>query len=58
MILTPDEIPWWAQHDSLVLMVDYLAEEGWTGKEIADVVRKPWAFEDEYWAATTEAAGR
>ncbi len=50
---TTDNLPWHAAHSNLVVLVDYLAsEEGWTGEEIAEVVRKPWQYEDEFRAAS------
>lgn len=35
-------------HDDLVLLVDWLADFGdYTGREIAEVVRKPWNYTKE-----------
>ena len=39
-------------HDDLVLLVDWLADFGdYTGREIAEVVRKPWSYVSELTAA-------
>lgn len=46
---------WWLSHPNLVLLVDYLAEVGWGGREIAEVVRKPWQYSEEFTAARTGA---
>lgn len=51
-----DGLPWHAVHDNLVTLVDYLAGEGWSGLEIAEVVRKPWQYEDEFRAALEESS--
>jgi len=47
----PESLSWHTVHANLVSLVNHLAYvEDWTGREIADVVEKPWKFHDE-WAA-------
>lgn len=39
---------WWINYDNIIILIDYLADMEWSGKEIADVVEKPWHFTTEY----------
>lgn len=41
-------IPWHAQREALIVLTEYMAEVGHTGSEVAEAVRKPWAYEDLY----------
>ena len=43
-----EELPWYAHHENLVLLVHFLAENGNSGQEVADAVEKPWKYRDEY----------
>lgn len=43
-----EELPWYAHHENLVLLVHHLAENGNSGQEVADAVEKPWKYRDEY----------
>jgi hypothetical protein len=44
-----DEIPWWAVHTNLSILVKYMGEE--ENADIAQIVHaleKPWHYEDEW----------
>lgn len=43
------EIEWWKVHDNLVFLTRYMADsDNYDAGTIADVVEKPWKWEDEY----------
>ena len=44
--VTPDEL-----HADLVLLVRWLADDGYTAREIADAIEKPWCYAAEIEAA-------
>jgi hypothetical protein len=45
-------VPWYAQHDNLILLTAHLAEDSSVrGSTIAHAVEKPWNYEDEFRAA-------
>jgi hypothetical protein len=46
---------WYRVPGNLSWLVDYLAEVGWTGREIAALVRNPGAYSSEYARARTGA---
>lgn len=41
-------MPFHSDYSNIVSLVEYLAEMGWSGREIAHVVAKPGAYSDEY----------
>jgi hypothetical protein len=45
---------WWRDHDNLVLLTAWLAENGRSGGEVAYAVEKPWKYEDEFDEAAKE----
>jgi hypothetical protein len=47
---------WWDDHDNLVTLCNWLAENGRSGGEVAYAVEKPWKYEDEFNEATKEEA--
>jgi len=50
--MTETEIPWYADHANLVLLVNWMAESGdYEAKDIAYAVEKPHKFTDEFKAA-------
>lgn len=53
MITIPDtpDLEWWQIHDNLVLTAHYMADEGYTAKDLAYFVEKPWKHEEDFLAA-------
>lgn len=47
--------PWWAEHGNLAQLVRHLADQGYSGDDIAYVVEKPWKYENEFRALAEEA---
>lgn len=51
----PARDTWFLDYREIVWFVEYLAEVGWTGREIAHVVAKPRSYTTEYLAARASA---
>ena len=45
---------WWDDHDNLVILCDYLADNDWSAHDVAGAVEKPWKYTDEYLMARAE----
>jgi hypothetical protein len=50
---------WWEDRSNLALLVRYMANTGYAGREIADMVSEPWHWDGEFdeakaWAEKTE----
>ena len=43
-----DNREWYEIHDNLCLTADYMAEHGFSAKDLAYFVEKPYKFEDEF----------
>lgn len=39
---------WHENHDNVVMLARWLADDGRSAYEVADAVEKPWKFTDEY----------
>jgi hypothetical protein len=42
------DIKWHDDYSNIVLMVAWMADSGYTAKDIAHAVEKPWNHEDEF----------
>ena len=42
---------WYEDHENLVMLTSYLADNGANGAAVAHAVEKPWNYEDEFRAA-------
>ena len=45
---------WWEIHDNVSFLAQYLATNGESAENIADMVETPWSWTDEYEAAVNE----
>ena len=45
---------WWHDHDNIVLLAHHMADTLEPAEAVADMIEKPWKFEDE-WKAALEA---
>jgi hypothetical protein len=45
---------WHTRHENLVTLTAYMADNGYSAKELAAVVEKPWNYED-LWNEAKEA---
>ena len=52
-----NELPWYCDHANLVILTEYMARDGATGDEVAEAVRKPWKYTDEFDLARLGAPG-
>lgn len=44
---------WFEDHDNLVTLTRWLADSGYSARNIADVIEKPWKYDDEFAMAHT-----
>lgn len=50
-----EQWPWYAVHDNLILLADYMASYGYSADDLAEMIRKPWQWADEYDAAVRDS---
>lgn len=56
MVFSGPHQPWYEDYDNIVLVVRHMADEGFSPRQIAEVVEKPWKYESEYRAAKAAKA--
>jgi|KBSMisStandDraft_5_1062788.scaffolds.fasta_scaffold310873_3 hypothetical protein len=42
---------WWDDHDNMVRLTAWLADNNYEAKDVAYAVEKPWKYEPEFYAA-------
>lgn len=56
--LLPDPADdWYANHENLVTLTRWMADDGRSAYEVADAVEKPWKFTDEFKFARYDLQG-
>lgn len=51
------DFPFWERPGQLLFLVQYLAEVGWTAKELVAVVACPWDHTEQYAMALAATKG-
>jgi hypothetical protein len=46
---------WFMEHDNIVLLAHFLADNGASAKEVASAIEKPWNYESSFNEAKAEA---
>jgi hypothetical protein len=49
-----DLMHWWDASDNMVTLTAWMADNGYSAKDVAYAVEKPWKYEDEFKTATAE----
>lgn len=52
-----DTPKWWMDHSNIVLLADWLAHAGEDGDAVAEAVRKPWNYDEEFYRAQAYHTG-
>jgi hypothetical protein len=56
-LIHEDAKPWYIEHSNIATLASWAADHGYEAKEVADMVDKPWKYDDEFQQAVSWAMG-